>query len=57
MILRQLYGVIVWRPFAIFFGYRYDLLTAEGAVVDAELLTLQCDDFEDVTFKITWAKD
>jgi hypothetical protein len=57
MVLRQLYGVIVWRPPAIFFWYGYDLLATEGAVVGAKLQSLKLDDFQDVTFEIAGAKD
>lgn len=57
MILRQFYGVIVRHPFTTFFGYGYDLLSAEGAVVVAEIHSLQLDDLLDVAFEIAWARN
>jgi hypothetical protein len=57
MIFRQLYGVIVWHPLAIFFGYGHYLLTAEGAIVVAEFKALKFDNLLVVTFEIAGTKN
>ena len=57
VVLRELHGVIVRDPAAVFLFYGDGLLSAEGAVVVTELHSLQLDDFLIVAFEISWAWD
>ncbi len=57
VVLGHLYGVVVWNPTAtLFFFYGDGLLSAEGAVVVAEVHSLQLDDRLVVTFEVSWTK-
>jgi hypothetical protein len=58
VVLGELHDVIVRDPTSAFlFLYGDGLLSTESAVVVTEVDSLQLNDFLDVAFEITWAKN